>query len=1073
MLTIPTYPREVPAAALAPAVAAAAAAPVAAAHQQPRPLHNTSATLSSDTGIHNASTLTICHVNINSITSPGRLDELQQFTDTNNIDILTLSETKLDDNVHPSLFHIQNFQTPFTRHRNRRGGGTAIYTRTNIPTRRLPELETKDEEWIWTKTQIRSNTILTCTIYLPPNQTYERQTDFLDRLANSLALAQTYRPTSIIMLGDFNTGNIYLEGHTNHSGITSFDIRLKDMLDTSNFSQIIHAPTRHNDNTQNLRDLIIINNTYTIHDSGILSPFSNIDHFPVYITLNIETPARSSATKTRQIWDYKNTDIPLLTHSLLQIDWDEIMNLDVHKATEEFTATVLTAASQAIPTKTVRIRQKDKPWMTTELRRQIRKRDRLFRLARKTQTPESWEAWRRQRNLTTDHNTRLRNAHMETQARRILENKQNPYKYHRILRQAMGRQQDQTIPPLETTDGTIVGDDRDKANILNDYFAAQTQLNVQNNIPTPSPIVQQIPDLHLMQVTESEVLRTLNSIDVNKSSGSDALPAKLIRMIALLIVTPLTQLFNKSLALGIFPNSWKEANVTPIFKKKGSASDPQNYRPISLLPTLSKVLERLVFNQIYAHMTSNHLLSDRQSGYRPRHSTQLQLITLTHNLYKSLDHEQDITHIYLDISKFFDKIWHKGLLFKCKHDFHISGSLLQWLTTYLSNRRQKVRIGDTFSMTKKLEAGCPQGSVLGPLLALMYLDGLASKVTNDVMFYADDTSLYMTHNKDNIDTAQRSLQHDLDAICDYGRNWAITFNASKTIQQTFTRRPNSPIPALKFGGESIVVKTSHKHLGVIFSNDLHFHEHINDVVRKINVALSPLYPIARYIPRSELIQIYVTYIRPYFDYCDILYDGHITKDDELRLERLQTRAARLVTGTPYRTPTDKLRRELGWDSLKTRRKIHKLIFYRKLLDTRHSLPDYLTPILTQTRGTATQRRLRNTDTMTLPPNRTMSFQRSFIPDTTRLWNRLPQSIRASPSLATFKTALIKHIGCHSIPNLLLYRHQKRQQTSHTTQNRNTSIKRLSFPNTKIYNSALSMWISTRRHQTFRTILSTL
>ena len=244
------------------------------------------------------------------------------------------------------------------------------------------------------------------------------------------------------------------------------------------------------------------------------------------------------------------------------------MDLDVHKATEEFTATVLTAASQVIPTKTVRIRQKDKPWMTTDLRRQIRKRDQLFRLARKTQTPESWETWRRQRNLTTDHNTRLRNAHMETQARRILENKQNPYKYHRILRQAMGRQQDQTIPPLETTDGTIVGDDRDKANILNDYFAAQTQLNVQNNIPTPSPIVQQIPDLHLIQVTESEVLRTLNTIDVNKSSGSDALPAKLIRMIAILIVTPLTQLFNKSLALGIFPNSWKEANVTPILRKR-------------------------------------------------------------------------------------------------------------------------------------------------------------------------------------------------------------------------------------------------------------------------------------------------------------------------------------------------------------------------------------------------------------------------------------------------------------------------------------------------------------------------
>ena len=154
-------------------------------------------------------------------------------------------------------------------------------------------------------------------------------------------------------------------------------------------------------------------------------------------------------------------------------------------------------------------------------------------------------------------------------------------------------------------------------------------------------------------------------------------------------------------------------------------------------------------------------------------------------MYKSLDEGQDITHIYLDISKFFDKIWHKGLLFKCEHDFKISGSLLEWLTTYLSDRRQKVRVGDSFSTTKKLEAGCPQGSVLGPLLALMYLDGLANKVTNDVIFYADDTSLYAPHNKDNIDIVQRSLQNDLDTICDYGRTWAITFKRQKNSTTNF------------------------------------------------------------------------------------------------------------------------------------------------------------------------------------------------------------------------------------------------------------------------------------------------
>ena len=895
---------------------------------------------------HNAkpqqlNTLNICHININSITAPGRLDELCQFVSTHSVDILALTETKLDESIHQSLYKIDNYHPPFTRHRNRHGVGVAIYTRTNLPTMRLDGLETDGEEWIWTKTKVDNNVILTCCLYLPPNLTSDRLDHFINRFTDSVSLAQAYSPATIIITGDFNAGNAFLQDQTiNHSGITHFDIKLRDALYTLNLSQIISTPTRQTQLTANLRDLMITNNPLIIADSGTLSSFSNIDHFPVYASIRIKTPKTSVTTK--KIWDYDKLDADKLTRLLLHINWDNIIEQDIHIATEKFTHTILTAAAEAIPIKTIHIRPTNKPWITADLKRNIRRRDRLFTRAKQRQTARDWDKWKQQRNFVTDLNRRLRNAHLKMQVNKLLGSKLNPHKYHQTLKNIMGRTKNQTIPPLETVDGETVTDNTQKANILNDFFVSQTQLHTDAlSLPEETPNIRQIPFLEDIKVTEAEVLKLLNNLDVNKSTGSDNLPTKIIKLTAIIILEPLCRLFNKSLRMGLFPLTWKEATVTPIFKNKGSASDPENYRPISLLPCLSKILEKIVFNRIYEHSITHHLLTEKQSGYRPHHCTQLQLMYLTHNLYKSLDGGRDMTAVFLDISKYFDKIWHEGLIFKCKNEFFISGSLLSWLNSYLTDRRQKVRIEDAHSNTLTLNAGCPQGSVLGPLLALIYLNGLADLTTNDILFYADDTSIYTTHKNDDIHTATETLQRDLDTIYKYGKTWAITFSAAKTAQITFTNKVNSLSPALTFAQQPIPKTTTHKHLGLTLSQDLRFHEHINTVIRKVNIALSPLYPVAQQLPRQVLNIIYKTYIQPYFDYCDTIYDGHLTVHDELRLERLQNRAARLVTGTPFRTSTNKLREELGWDSLKTRRKIHRLTFYRRLYNTQDTIPSYI------------------------------------------------------------------------------------------------------------------------------------
>ena len=867
--------------------------------------------------------LTISHVNINSITAPGKLDELTYFVEMNNIDILLLTETKLDHTIHPSLYSLPSFHPPYLNNRNRHGGGTATYIRSTISANRLTDLELDGEEWTWTMLKINNTKVITCSLYLPPNLSAERLDVFLDKLTDSITTAQRFSPTSILIMGDFNSGNIYLDRqHTMHSGITSFDIKLKDTIETLDLTQVINQPTRETEHIANLRDLVITNSTELITDCGTLPPFSTIDHYPVYVTLDITQP--NIPPKSFTHWDYARLDANKLTKLLMDTDWDSILDEDIDIATEKFTSAILGAASSSIPKKTKQIRHKDKPWMTNYLKLNIRKRDRLFKLARKRQSQEDWDKWKQQRNFATLLNRQLRDQHIHTQVGKLLHNKHDAFKYHKTLTTLIGHNKGPSIPPLSTDDslnGTTVTDEQEKSNILNDFFASQTQLTDIPSLPdtTADTDREPVPALNSITVEKEEVLNLLNSLDTNKSTGPDQLPSKILKMSALLIYEPLTKLFKKSLNTATFPKSWKVANITPIFKNKGSASNPANYRPISILPCLSKILEKNVFRRIYHHVTAQNLLSEKQSGYRPHHSTQLQLVHLTHNIDKALDRGGDFTAIYLDITKYFDKIWHSGLLYKCRNNFHITDKILDWLKSYLTDRQHRVRLGDTYSNIRTINVGCPQGSILGPLLAILYLDELAYKTENTALLYADDISLYSSHSTQNANTIQRSLQRDLDFIERYGKKWAITFSQTKTISQTFSNNHRPSTLTLTFSGQQIQSTDSHKHLGLHLSKDLRYHKHVNDIIRKVNIALSPLYSIASKLPRQVLEQIYKTYIRPYFDYCDAVFDGHLTAYDKRRLETLQNRAARLVTGTLYRTSSDKLRLELGWERLSTRR----------------------------------------------------------------------------------------------------------------------------------------------------------
>ena len=353
--------------------------------------------------------LNIAHININSITAGHKIDELLQFVQINDIKICALTETKLDNTISSTLYKLHNFHDPFTRHWNRNGGGVALYTHSSLPIKRLHELELDDEEWIWAKIKTQKLNLLVCCVYLPPNLSSHRVQLFIDRFSESISLAQTHSPDAILLLGVFNTGNVYLDQDIyNHSGITPFDHKLKNTAQILDLSQLIKHPPRITDNISNLRDLIFTSNTDIIIDSGTLSAFSTLDHLPIFASVLGEPPPCNTNVTHQTIWDYSRLDSQLLTRLLLNTDWDQILDNDVHTATDQFVSAILLAVEASIPKKKVRANKCKKPWMTAELLKHIRKRDKIFRHAKQTQKTYDWDRWKYERNIVTAMNKRLK-----------------------------------------------------------------------------------------------------------------------------------------------------------------------------------------------------------------------------------------------------------------------------------------------------------------------------------------------------------------------------------------------------------------------------------------------------------------------------------------------------------------------------------------------------------------------------------------------------------------------------------------------------------------------------------------
>ena len=347
-------------------------------------------------------------------------------------------------------------------------------------------------------------------------------------------------------------------------------------------------------------------------------------------------------------------------------------------------------------------------------------------------------------------------------------------------------------------------------------------------------------------------------------------------------------------------------------------------------------------------------------------------------------------------------MWHAGLLLKLK-TAGVAGSVLTWFKSYLSDRRQRVVLPGVNSNWTFIRAAVPQGSILGPLLFLLYINDIVSEIGSNIRLFADDTSLFIV--VDNPVTAAGQLNIDLQKISQWATTWLVSFNPTKTEAMLFSRKLNRPHhPPIFMQNHQITEVDSHKHLGLYLSNDCTWHKHINYITEKAWTRINIMRRLKFKLDRKSLEQIYLVFIRPLLEYGDIIWDKCLQSEKQ-ELEKIQIEAARIATGATKLVSIAALYKEIGWDSLDERRRKHKLTLFYKM--TNALAPLYLSSLVPQTVSNASRYNLRNSHDLQTVEARSSLFYNSFLPSAVRAWNSLPSIAKLSDSTNSFNYFLNK------------------------------------------------------------------
>jgi len=796
-----------------------------------------------------------------------------------------------------------------------------------------------------------------------------------------------------LVLGDLNCPDIDWSFSGPPGACHEFSIY--DFCQSHGFSQCVSEATRK----ANLLDVVCINEPILLSRVGVQPPFASSDHNSVTFDLLFQedddnTTAASDGRGTRQyLWT--QCDYQAMSDYLSSIDWSQMFytNFTADDIWAAFCQQLDQAIDMFVPKVEVRERRSVRIWRYPRHIRRL--------MSRKLAV---WHAYKSNRSDIT-----LRAKYAETSANcceaitryevyketKIISSGNIGAFYKYANKKLTSRS---TVGTLSTPSGETAVNDIDKAELLNNYFSS---VCTQDDGKAPMLAPRLSGDGLGSVVFDAAKLYAAVRRTKTKhpsSSGPDGYPVILMRSTISALAQPLTQMFSSFQSVGKLPTSWKSATVTPIYKK-GPSSDPANYRPVSQTSIFSKLMERVVVADLTAYMLKNKLITKQQHGFISRRSTTTNLLESLSDWTLAINNRLTQTVIYVDFTKAFDTVSHPKLIAKLKA-YGIHSELLLLVTDFLTGRVQRTRVGHSLSTSAFLDSGVVQGSCLGPLLFLIFINDLAEIFDPDIIpkLYADDLKLYTTieSNTDNI-----LLQQNVDRLADWANTWQLGISIRKCQTLHLNTRQQSGTPAIFHIGSATLENAANiRDLGVQVDPDLKFSVHIGQVVRKAltrsNLILRCF--ISRDIP--TLVKAFIVYVRPLLEYCSPVWSPHLIKDIA-SLESVQRKFTKRLSGMRRVKYADRLK-VVGLERLDIRRirldlvMCYKILFGMTCLDPAQFFT--ITPCQS-TRGHAFKLFVQGA---------TIDARKFFFSNRiVRAWNELPNNAANFESLAKFKISLNK------------------------------------------------------------------
>ena len=828
----------------------------------------------------------VIHLNVRSL--KNKLDDLHNFLIKTGVlwDVICIAETWLKSDI-IQYYNLDHYNLSTFCRNTGEGGGVAIYVHEKYNIVERKDLQNLDGEGSFVELTLSTKSgekhILVGEIYRPPNYSSKMFLRYLEGILDALLNERKL----IIIAGDFNYNLLA----NNKSDCLSF----KNLLESYGFYQTIWKATRKQHQCESLLDNIFINNLSVFKSSGIIIDDLS-DHLPIFTSLAIDNVLPE---KRKQVNIFDRQKIPELIEFLSEKLYDFQNNTDANVACDQLIKAYEDGIKHFSKTyKPSRRKTPMKPWITPGLLCSINMKNKLYKKVLKNMNISNERKYKKYRNVLVNLIREAKKIYIQ---KSLEDNKNDSKQTWKVLNNLIKRRKNKQTkyPNVFYDNGEHCFKDEEVVEGFNTFFAS-IGAELEKKIPAarkcPLEYIDELLDegvetlQRISYAQISNIIRYLNPV----GGGIDGISTYILQKTYEPLANHITYFFNLCLETATFPDRLKMAVVVPIYKA-GDKDKFNNYRPISLLPVFSKVLERIIHTALVSFLNDTNILNPLQFGFRKLHSTYMPLAHMYDKVTEKLQNDEISCSLYLDLKKAFDTVSFEILLKKMRV-IGIRGSVLKILESYLNNRKQVVKINETVSQKQNIGMGVPQGSILGPLLFIIYINDICN-VTDIGTFYlfADDTAICI-HGKDYV-----QLQNKINVLVPKIEEWfcanRLSLNAAKTNYQIYSKTKIGDLNIV-LNGITIERKSSIKYLGVLVDENLKWNSHINGVAALVGRNIGVMGRAKHYLTSKQLLLLYNALVLPHLNYCLIIWG--INYETVLnKILVLQKRAVRMIDKKPF------------------------------------------------------------------------------------------------------------------------------------------------------------------------------